>query len=69
LALTFAALMHCIDSLPLVRDMQRAGFDLTLIGFGKSSVYHADNEFCQLSDMADALKILARTIESVESSA
>jgi acetylornithine deacetylase len=53
-------------SLPLVRDLQRAGFDLTLIGFGKSSVYHGDNEFCQLSDMKNAIKILARTIINVE---
>ncbi|KAE9255390.1 hypothetical protein PF004_g613 [Phytophthora fragariae] len=53
-------------SLPLVRDMQRGGFDLTLVGFGKSSVYHGDNEYCQLSDMKDALKILALTIANVD---
>lgn len=53
-------------SLPLVRDLQRAGFDLTLIGFGKSSVYHGDNEYCQLSDMKAAIQILARTIINVE---
>ncbi|KAG1701775.1 hypothetical protein DVH05_010269 [Phytophthora capsici] len=53
-------------SLPLVRDLQRAGLDLTLTGFGKSSVYHGDNEYCQLSDMKDAIKILARTIANVE---
>jgi acetylornithine deacetylase len=46
--------------------MQRSGFDLTLVGFGKSSVYHGDNEFCQLSDMKDALKILALTIANVD---
>ena len=54
-------------SLPLVRDLQRAGFDLTLVGFGKSSVYHGDNEYCCLSDMKDALQILARTVANVES--
>ncbi|KUF78257.1 Acetylornithine deacetylase [Phytophthora nicotianae] len=53
-------------SLPLVRDMQRGGFDLTLVGFGKSSVYHGDNEYCQLSDMKDAMKILALTIANVD---
>ncbi|KAL3660514.1 hypothetical protein V7S43_014658 [Phytophthora oleae] len=53
-------------SLPLVRDLQRAGLDLTLTGFGKSSVYHGDNEYCQLSDMKDAIKILARTVANVE---
>lgn len=49
-----------------MRDLQRAGYDLTLGGFGKSSVYHGENEYCLLSDMANALKILARTIENVE---
>ncbi|KAL4129192.1 hypothetical protein PRIC2_005203 [Phytophthora ramorum] len=53
-------------SLPLVRDLQRAGLDLTITGFGKSSVYHGDNEYCELSDMKDAIKILARTIANVE---
>jgi acetylornithine deacetylase len=53
-------------SLPLVRDLQRAGYDLTLAGFGKSSVYHGENEYCLLSDMVNAVKILARTIENVE---
>ncbi|ETO86043.1 hypothetical protein F444_00365 [Phytophthora nicotianae P1976] len=53
-------------SLPLVRDLQRAGLDLTLTGFGKSSVYHGDNEYCQLSDMKNAIKILARTVANVE---
>lgn len=49
-----------------MRDLQRAGLDLTLIGFGKSSVYHGDNEYCLLSDMQNAIKILARTIINVE---
>ncbi|KAL7998734.1 putative peptidase M20, bacterial exopeptidase dimerization domain-containing protein [Plasmopara halstedii] len=53
-------------SLPLVRDMQRGGFDLTLVGFGKSSVYHGDNEYCLLSDMKNAMKILALTIANVD---
>ena len=32
-------------SLPLVRDLQRGGFDVQLTGYGLSSAYHADNEF------------------------
>ncbi|KDO31395.1 hypothetical protein SPRG_04012 [Saprolegnia parasitica CBS 223.65] len=56
-----------MGSLPLVRDLQRAGLDLTLAGFGKSSVYHGDNEFCSLSDMQDALLILGRFIHNVDS--
>jgi acetylornithine deacetylase len=49
-------------TLPLVGDLQEAGFDLQIIGFGKSSVYHGDNEFCLFSDMADATVILARVV-------
>ncbi|KAI9913290.1 hypothetical protein PsorP6_006340 [Peronosclerospora sorghi] len=55
-------------SLPLVRDLQRAGLDLTVTGFSKSSVYHGNNEYCQLSDMANAIKFLARTIAYVDAS-
>lgn len=43
--------------------MQEAGYDIQLIGFGQSSVYHADNEYCLLSDMKDALKVLARVTD------
>ncbi|KAG1701774.1 hypothetical protein DVH05_010268 [Phytophthora capsici] len=53
-------------SLPLVRDLQRAGLDLTITGFGESSVYHGDNEFCLLNEMKNGFKILARTIANVE---
>ena len=38
-------------SLPLVGDMQEAGFDLQISGYGKSSVYHGNNEYCSLNDM------------------
>ncbi|GBG26138.1 Acetylornithine deacetylase [Hondaea fermentalgiana] len=46
-------------SLPLVRSMQRAGFDLQITGFGASDAYHAENEYCRLSDMLNACKILS----------
>ena len=36
--------------------------DIQLIGFGLMSTYHADDEYCSLSDMKDAAKIIARTI-------
>lgn len=53
-------------SLPLVRDLQRSGFDLILVGFGRTSVYHGDNEYCLLSDMSNAIKILSQFIYNVE---
>ena len=45
-------------SLPLVGDLQENGFDVQLTGFGESSVYHGDNEYCSLSTMEKAFKIL-----------
>lgn len=53
-------------SLPLVGDMQEAGFDLQISGYGKSSVYHGNNEYCSLKDMQDALKILTKVIMLIE---
>ena len=46
-------------SLPLVGDMQAAGFDLQICGYGLSSVYHGVNEYCNLSDMQAAMKIFS----------
>lgn len=53
-------------SLPLVDQLQAAGFDVQLIGFGLSAVYHADNEYCQLSDMRNAIKILSNMISLID---
>lgn len=46
--------------------MQEAGFDLQISGYGKSSVYHGNNEYCSLADMQDALKILTKVIMLIE---
>ena len=43
-----------VGSLPLVKEMKEAGYDLQIVGFGQSSVYHGDNEYCLLSDMEKA---------------
>jgi acetylornithine deacetylase len=52
-------------SLPLVRDLQRGGYDVQLTGFGLSSTYHADNEYCHLSDMKQGFKILAGCVDII----
>jgi len=52
-------------SLPLVRDMKDEGFDLQITGFGRSDVYHADNEFCLLSDMTNAFKIMNKIVAKI----
>jgi acetylornithine deacetylase len=53
-------------SLPLVKQMQDAGFDLCITGFGLSSSYHAENERCLLSDMLKACKILSLYTSKME---
>ena len=35
------------------------GTDLQIVGFGLSSTYHADNEYCLLSDMKAAVRVMA----------
>jgi acetylornithine deacetylase len=55
-------------SLPLVRQMQREGFDLQITGFGLSKTYHADNEFALLSDMLKGGEIVWHWIDQLNRS-
>ena len=50
-------------SLPLVRNMQRCGFDEKMTGFGLMSTYHAAIEYCLLSDifMRSGFEITSRS--------
>lgn len=50
-------------SLPLVGDLQEAGFDVQVCGYGHSSVYHGDNEYCSLSSMKHAFHILCGILD------
>lgn len=45
-------------SLPCIRDLQEAGFDVQTMGFGKLAAYHANNEYGYLSDFAKGFKVL-----------
>ena len=51
---------------PIVRSPQRGGFDLQMTGFGLMSTYHADNEYCKLSDMRNGFRICAKVIGLLE---
>ena len=55
-----------LAQLPLVRDLQRGGFDVQMTGFGLMSTYHADNEYCLLSDMKEGFRILLGVISHIE---
>lgn len=54
-------------SLPLVRMMQKSGFDIQLCGFGLMSVYHGVDEYCNLSDMHKAYEVIGRVVCLLES--
>ena len=45
-------------SLPLVRDLQRQGFDVQITGFGRSTWYHAPNEQANLHEFRQGFEIL-----------
>lgn len=45
-------------SLPLVRDLQRNGFDVQITGFGRSTYYHAPNEQAELEHFRQGFAIL-----------
>lgn len=49
-------------SLPLVGSMQSQGFDIQIVGYGKSSAYHADNEFAELQHFREATQIFSNII-------
>lgn len=53
-------------SLPLVGDLQPAGYDVQACGYGLTAVYHAENEYCLYSDMANGFKIFASVISQLE---
>lgn len=55
-------------SLPVIRDLQVAGFDVQITGFGKHEAYHAVNEWGLLSDFKDGCKIVAKVVNELNNS-
>lgn len=51
-------------SLPIVKDLQDAGFDVQITGFGREDTYHAPNEFGLLSDFQAGSKILSYIVNA-----
>lgn len=55
--------------LPALQELKDAGFDLSIMGFGSMEVYHANDEYARLSDMAkgfEVLKTLLRLLGGAE---
>ncbi|MCO5604785.1 hypothetical protein L7F22_058956 [Adiantum nelumboides] len=53
-------------SLPLIRELQDEGFDVQTIGYGIMATYHAQNEYCLLSDFQLGFKVLCNVISILE---
>ena len=50
-------------SLPLVKELQEAGFDLQIMGYGLMKTYHARNEYGLLSDFRQGFRIMRGVIQ------
>ncbi|KAI3453413.1 hypothetical protein Pfo_010076 [Paulownia fortunei] len=53
-------------TLPLVRELQDEGFDVQISGYGLSDAYHANNEYCLLSDMCQGYGVFVSIISQLE---
>ncbi|KAH7387048.1 hypothetical protein KP509_16G002200 [Ceratopteris richardii] len=53
-------------SLPLIRELQDEGFDVQTVGYGIMATYHAQNEYCLLSDFQLGFKVLCNVISILE---
>lgn len=46
-------------------DLQERGFDVQMMGFGVGAVYHANDEYCTVSDMRKGYQILLKIIDKL----
>lgn len=53
-------------ALPLVRDLQRKGFDVQITGFGRAGYYHAPNEQAELEHFRQGFAILREVLERLQ---
>jgi len=49
-------------SLPLVRDLQREGFDIQIVGYGLMKTYHAKNDHALITDFNQGFDVLTDVI-------
>jgi len=52
-------------SLPCIRDLQDAGFDVQVTGFGRMSTYHCPDEMASLKEMVQGYSVCARLIDTL----
>jgi acetylornithine deacetylase len=53
-------------SLPCIRELQDEGFDVQTVGYGLMKTYHAQNEYCLLSDMEQGFCVMTSIISQLE---
>ncbi|KXZ44557.1 hypothetical protein GPECTOR_65g175 [Gonium pectorale] len=54
-------------SLPCIRELQEAGYDVQCIGFGKMATYHAVDEYALLSDYRKGFEVMRELIRHFNS--
>ncbi|GLT91209.1 hypothetical protein SLE2022_091090 [Rubroshorea leprosula] len=52
--------------LPLIRELKDEGFDVQTTGYGLMATYHAENEYCLLSDMCQGYDVFVSVISRLE---
>lgn len=53
-------------SLPLIRELQDEGFDVQTVGYGLMKTYHAQNEYCLLSDFQQGFQVMTSIIAQLD---
>ncbi|PNW87021.1 hypothetical protein CHLRE_02g105500v5 [Chlamydomonas reinhardtii] len=49
-------------SLPCIRELQEAGYDVQCIGFGRMATYHANDEYALLSDFRKGFEVMRELV-------
>jgi len=53
-------------SLPIIRNLFNAGYDVQITGFGRLDGYHAANEFGRLSEFGQGVEVMARIVSTLD---
>jgi acetylornithine deacetylase len=53
-------------SLPIIRNLFNAGYDVQITGFGRLDAYHANNEFALLSDFHKGFQVCSHIVQYLE---
>lgn len=54
-----------LGSLPIIGGLKRSGFDVQVMGFGRMSAYHANNEYGMLNEFAQGYEILVKVLTTL----